>query len=246
MKLPYGKKRPKHEPTESYFDPARQIDKCMMRSDNLNWYNHGSYTKMTAPYSNVNGTNESESKRSIVNKKLSQSCSTNENQSKQRIVNEPLSQKCSAKENKLFSTKEDNSECLNKKQKDTKNEIARNVTNYFNVSIVFECGRNNPGVSCERACMATGYNEYFTDVLDTLNEYQDRHDQSLSSKKLKEALLCVMGEEEEEIKSIISDSKERVDDISDSKEGVDNISDSNEQVDDRNDSNEHVGVKNDS
>ena len=35
-KLPYEKKRPKHEPTESYFHLARQLVKCMMRSDKLN------------------------------------------------------------------------------------------------------------------------------------------------------------------------------------------------------------------
>ena len=43
-KLTYEKKRPKHEPTDSYFHLARQIAKCMMRSDNLNWYDHGNYT----------------------------------------------------------------------------------------------------------------------------------------------------------------------------------------------------------
>ena len=77
-KLPYENKNPNHEPTASYFRPKRQLEKCMMRFDNLNWYDHGGYTKMTAPYWNVNATNESESKRSIVNEKLSQSCSTNE------------------------------------------------------------------------------------------------------------------------------------------------------------------------
>ena len=61
----------------------------MMRSDNLNWYDHGGYKEMTAPSSNVIVTNESESKRTIVNEKLSQNCS--------------------AKENKLFFTKEDKS-----------------------------------------------------------------------------------------------------------------------------------------
>ena len=38
-KLPYGsyeKKRPKHEPTDSYFYPARQLAKCIMRDDALN------------------------------------------------------------------------------------------------------------------------------------------------------------------------------------------------------------------
>ena len=50
----------------------------MMISDNLNWYDHGGYTKMPAPQLNVNVTNEGESKRNIVNVKLSQNVSTNE------------------------------------------------------------------------------------------------------------------------------------------------------------------------
>ena len=61
----------------------------MMISDNLNWYNHGGYAKMTSPYLNVNVTNKGESKHSIVN--------------------ENLSQNCSAKEKELCSTKEDES-----------------------------------------------------------------------------------------------------------------------------------------
>ena len=98
-KLPFKKKRPKHEPTESYFHLSRQLAKCIMRSDTVNWYDHGGYTKMTAPYSNVNVTNEGESKRSIVNEKSPKSCSMNENESKRSIVNKTLSQNCTAKEN---------------------------------------------------------------------------------------------------------------------------------------------------
>ena len=52
--------------------------------------------------------------------------------------------------------------------------------------------------------MATEDNEYFTDILDTLNRYQDRHGQRLSSKKLNEAVLRVMDEEEEDIKRNIN------------------------------------------
>ena len=117
------------------------------------------------------------------------------------------------------------------------------MTNSFNVSNVFESGRNNPDVSCERACMDTGYNEYFTDVLDTLNEYQDRHGQIFSIKNLKEAVLCVMDEEEKEIDRKISDSKEQVDNISDSKERVDDISDSKEGVDGISDSDKQVDAE---
>ena len=52
--------------------------------------------------------------------------------------------------------------------------------------------------------MANAYNEYFTDVLDTLNKYQDRHGQRLSSKKLREAVGRVMNEEVEEMERNIN------------------------------------------
>ena len=57
-KLPYEKKRPKYEPTDSYFHLARQPAKCMMRSDNLNWQDHGGFMEMNAPSSNFNVTDE--------------------------------------------------------------------------------------------------------------------------------------------------------------------------------------------
>ena len=60
---------------------------------------------------------------------------------------------------------------MNKKQKDVKNEVACDVTNYFNVSNIFECGRNNPDVSCEIVCMADEDNAYFTDIHDTENSF---------------------------------------------------------------------------
>ena len=59
-KLPYAKKRPKHEPTDSYFYLARQLAKCMMRSDTLNWHDYGGHTEMTAPSLNIYSTDEDE------------------------------------------------------------------------------------------------------------------------------------------------------------------------------------------
>ena len=92
-KLPYEKKRPTHEPTDRYFHPARQLSKCTMRSDNLNWHDHGGYTEMTSPYLNVNVTDEDESKCIIVHEILSNNFSTDVSESKQSIVNETLSEK---------------------------------------------------------------------------------------------------------------------------------------------------------
>ena len=68
----------------------------MMRSDNLNWYNHGGYTEMTAPSSNVNFTEEEESKQIIVHETLSKNSSTDVSESKHNIVNETLLQNNSA------------------------------------------------------------------------------------------------------------------------------------------------------
>ena len=60
VKLPSEKKSPKHEPTDSYFYLARQLAKSIMRSDNLNWHDHGGYTEMNAPSSTINVTGEDE------------------------------------------------------------------------------------------------------------------------------------------------------------------------------------------
>ena len=61
-KLPYDKKRPRHEPTTSYFHLVRQLATCIMRSDKLNRHDHDSYTENTSPSSNVHVTDEDESK----------------------------------------------------------------------------------------------------------------------------------------------------------------------------------------
>ena len=88
----------------------------------------------------------------------------------------------------LCSSEEDKSEYTITERKDAGNEVTYDVSN-FNVSNVFECGRNNNDVSYKKAYMATSGNEYFKDILEHLNEYNDRHGQILSSKKLKEAVL---------------------------------------------------------
>ena len=59
-KLPYEKKKPKNEPTDSYFHPARHLTDCMMRADALNWHDYGGYTEMNDPTSNVCSTDEDE------------------------------------------------------------------------------------------------------------------------------------------------------------------------------------------
>ena len=74
-KLPYERKSPKYEPTDSYFYLARQLAKCTMRADSLNWHDYGGYTEMNSPSSTVCSTDEDKSKQSIVNKTLSQNYS---------------------------------------------------------------------------------------------------------------------------------------------------------------------------
>ena len=52
--------------------------------------------------------------------------------------------------------------------------------------------------------MATEENEYFMDVLENLNKFKDHNGQRLSSKKLREAVLRVMDEGEEEMERNIN------------------------------------------
>ena len=83
---------PKHELTPSSFHLVRQLAKCMMRSDQLNRHVHGSYTTNTAPSSNVNVTDEDESKEIIVHKTLSENKSKDVSKSECNIVHKTLSQ----------------------------------------------------------------------------------------------------------------------------------------------------------
>ena len=94
-KLPngsYERKRPKHEPTESYFYLIRQLPKCMMRADALNYHVYPVRTEMTAtkqiPTSHVCSTEESKLKEFLVDKFLSQIYSTDEDKSKGIISDE--------------------------------------------------------------------------------------------------------------------------------------------------------------
>ena len=185
-KLIYEKNRPKHERTDSYFYLARQVVKCMMRSDTLNWHNYGGYTEMTYLSLNVYSTDEDESKRIIVHKNLLQNCSAGESELKIIIVHKTLLHNYSADVDKICSTEIEKPEYTITEQKYEGNEVTYYVPN-FNVSNVFECGRNNPDVSYERAYMTTSGNKYFTEMLDHINEYHDCHNLRLSvkiSKKL--------------------------------------------------------------
>ena len=95
-KLPYEKKRPKHELTDSYIYLAKHIAKCMMRSDNLNWHDHVGYMEINSPSLNFNATYKDESKRIIVHKGLLENFSTDVSKSKRNIVKKTLSQNNSA------------------------------------------------------------------------------------------------------------------------------------------------------
>ena len=109
-KLPYEsykKKRPKHEPTDRYFYPARQIVKCMMRADALNYHNYPVRMVMTDPSSQLYSTYKSELKEFLFNETLLQSCSIDKDESKGIVVDE-------------CSTEEDKSECAIKKEKKPK------------------------------------------------------------------------------------------------------------------------------
>ena len=86
------KKMLKHEPTTIYFHLVRQLEKCMMRSDQLNQHVHSNFTGKTAPSPNVNVTDKDESKEIIVHKTLLENQSKAGSESECNIVHETLSQ----------------------------------------------------------------------------------------------------------------------------------------------------------
>ena len=76
----YESKMPKYEPTGSYFYLAIQIEKCMMKADDLKSNGYPVRTEITAkkqiPISHVCSMDESELKEFLVNENLPQICST--------------------------------------------------------------------------------------------------------------------------------------------------------------------------
>ena len=57
---------------------------------------------------------------------------------------------------------------------------------------------NRLDVAYERACMATTKDKYYTKMLETLVDYNDRNNSSVSNEKLRQAVSRVMAETEEE------------------------------------------------
>ena len=86
----YDRKRPKHEPTYSYFYLERQLVEFMMIYYALNLHVYPVITEMTStkqiPTSHIYSKDESELKEFLVDKTLSQICSKNKDESKIIIV----------------------------------------------------------------------------------------------------------------------------------------------------------------
>ena len=133
----------------------------MIRSDELNQHDHGSYTKMTAPSPNVNVTDKDEQKEIIVHKTLSENNSKDVSESELNIVNKNVSQNNSMNVPENIITK-----LKDKEHKEP--SVTDKVTIYFNI---YECGRNlldRLEVTYQRAFMATPKDKYYNALLDTL------------------------------------------------------------------------------
>ena len=142
----------KHEPTSSYFHLVRCIAKCMIRFDEHNQHVHGSYAEETAPSSNVNVTDEDESKEIIVHRTLLENQSKDVSKSEYNIVHRTLSQNNSVDVPANVIT-----ELKDNEHKEP--SVTGKVTSYFNI---FECGRNlldQLDVTYQRAFMSSPVRE---------------------------------------------------------------------------------------
>ena len=95
------RKRPKHEPTDFYFYLARQLAKCMVRSDAFNSHVYPVITEMTVMQqiliSHIFYSYEIESKEILSGGNLSQVCYTDEGKSEIVIVNESSTEEIESK-----------------------------------------------------------------------------------------------------------------------------------------------------
>ena len=153
----------------------------MMRSDKINRNNHGSYTKMTAPSSNVNVTDEDESKEITVHETLSENSSKDVSESERDIVNKPLPQKNSADAPEYTIL-----ELKNKEHKE--HSVTKKGTSYFNI---FMCGRNlldQPDITYQRAFMATPEDKYYKEMTKSLIKANNEGGK-LCNEKIRQAVI---------------------------------------------------------
>ena len=116
---------------------------------------------MTSPSSNLNVTDEDESKEIIVHETLLENNSTEISESERNIVNGTLSQNNSADvtENTITELKD---------EEHKEHSVTEKVKIYFNI---YKCGRNlldRLGVKYQREFMATPKDKYYNTLLDTI------------------------------------------------------------------------------
>ena len=196
--VPYVKRIPKHEPTSSYFHLVRQLEKCIMRSDEHNRNVHGSYAEETAPSSNVNVTEENKSKDIIIQETLSENQSQYVNESECNTVNKTLSENNSADvpDNVITELKDD---------EPREPSVTGKVTSYFNT---IEYGRNilnQIDVTYQRAFMASSVREgyyipsparerYYDQLAKILINSNVRYYGTINNDKLNQAITVLKAE----------------------------------------------------
>ena len=202
VKVPYVKRIPKYEPTSSYYHLVRCIAECMMRSDEHNRHLHGSYAEETAPSSNINVTDEDESKEIFVHKTLSENQSMDVSESECNIVHKTLSQNNSSDipTNIITELKDDEHK---------EHSLIQKGTSHFNI---FECGRNildQHDVTYQRAFMASPVQEglyqpsparerYYDQITESLINAKVRSDRAINYDELHKAITQLKSEKEAE------------------------------------------------
>ena len=240
-RLPYEKSIFKHEPTPSYFRLVRQLAKCMMRYDQINRHGHSSYAEKIAPSSNVNVTDEDESKEIILHENLLENKSKDLSKSECNIVHETLSQNNSedVPDNVIMELKDDEHK---------EPSLTEKVTSYFNI---FECGRNLLGrldFMYQRSFVATSaQDEYYKEMTKIPIKANIGSDGKIFNEKIQQAVIDLRAELNLEHKRNINNitcedeytspmKKKEAKTINDSVyyesyEHADTISDSSKQVD---------------
>ena len=182
----------------------------MMRSYDLNSHVYSVRTEMTGTkciiISHVCSVYKRESEEFPVEETLLQVCSTDKDKSKSIIVD-------------AISMEESESECVHKninKEKDANIDAdyeESTVTDYpvfkepsyFNM---FECGNiilNMIDAMCQRACMATPIDKYYTKMYKTLVDHNDRNDAPVSTEKIQQEMRKLITKEEADARNITSD-----------------------------------------
>ena len=130
---------------------------------------------------------ESESKDILLDEKLLQICSTDDSESESVIIDESSKKESESESVHKVIHKNKEKYAIDEAEHEEPLATDNPVINKPSYLKLFKCGKNilnRLDATCEQACMATSRVRYYTEMFNTITDYNDRSNTPLLNEKI--------------------------------------------------------------